>query len=426
MKVRYIVVLVLVAVLVALAVVVQRTLVPTDRDPVATFVKKYWHRPVLAQGGTPPGYAQKGATPDYLALETSLDTAACAKCHPVQYQDWSKSLHSHAMGAGILWQLQVLPAKQVLSCLNCHAPLAEQKTLLAQKLGWPGIAQNQPPPYVPQDLYRQGVICAACHVRQQRHYGPPPRAGIPSGDTAGLPHGGYSAQLAFTDSRFCASCHQFPKDGPSLNGKLLENTYAEWLASPYAAEGKSCQSCHMPQRQHLWRGIHDPAMVRQALSVNLDVTIINADRLQVRARLRNSGAGHYFPTYLVPEVDVSLVLLDPQGRVRKQLAKAVISRDVNIALTRERKDTRLPPGGSLNLKAQLDRPVKAGWQVELRVDVAPEEHYEHMFESVLQDQADALPASVRHTLETALAKIRTSHFNALQVKRSIPPAAIAN
>ncbi len=417
MKVRYVVALALVAGLVELAFVLPRTPASTAKDPIATFIKKHWHRPMPAQGGAPAGYS---------ALETSLDAAACAKCHPVQYQDWGKSLHSHAMGAGLLWQLQALPAKQVLSCLDCHAPLAEQKTLLAQKLGWPGIARTPPPSYVPHNLYRQGLTCAACHVRHQRRFGPPPRPGAPPGDTPGLPHGGFSAQAAFTDSRFCAACHQFPRTGPALNGKLLENTYAEWLASPYPAQGKSCQSCHMPKRRHQWRGIHDPAMVRQALSVNLDVTPIKADRLQVRARLRNSGAGHDFPTYLVPRVEVSLVLLDPQGRVQAQLARAVISRDVDIWLTKERKDTRLPPGGSLTLKAQLDRPAGTGWQVELRVDVDPAEHYERMFESVLRNQADALPVSVRHTLKTALAEARASHFNALQLRRPIPPAAIAN
>ncbi len=411
---RYVIALALFA---GLATVFSHVSVPTKKDHVASFIKKHWHRPMPAQGGAPAGYS---------TLETSLDAAACAKCHPTQYQDWGKSLHSHSMGVGLLWQLRVLPAKQVLSCLDCHAPLAEQKTLVAQKLGWPGITQDHPPSYVPEDLSRQGVTCAACHVRRQRRFGPPARAGIPSGDTPGLPHGGFSAQSAFTDSRFCAGCHQFPENGPALNGKLLENTYMEWRASPYPAEGKSCQSCHMPQRRHQWRGIHDPAMVRQALSVNLDVTSINAHRLQVRARLRNSGAGHYFPTYLVARVNVSLVLLDPQGHVQAHLAKAVISRDVDIWLSKEHKDTRLPPGGSLSLKAQLDRPVGTGWQVELRVDVAPGEHYERMFESVLQNQAEALPASVRHTLKTALAEVQANHFTALQVRRLIPPVAIAN
>ena len=32
------------------------------------------------------------------------------------------------------------------------------------------------------------------------------------------------------DSRFCAACHQFTKDEYALNGKLLQDTHAEWQA----------------------------------------------------------------------------------------------------------------------------------------------------------------------------------------------------
>jgi len=42
---------------------------------------------------------------------------------------------------------------------------------------------------------------------------------------------------AFLSSEFCQSCHQFAPDGLALNGKLLENTYAEWKASRFAPEG---------------------------------------------------------------------------------------------------------------------------------------------------------------------------------------------
>ena len=74
------------------------------------------------------------------------------------------------------------------------------------------------------------------------------------------PHGGFTVSKAFEDSRFCAHCHQFPDDGPRIAGKLQEDTYQQWLASDYARQdaGKqTCQSCHMPDRKHLWRGIHD-------------------------------------------------------------------------------------------------------------------------------------------------------------------------
>ncbi len=64
----------------------------------------------------------------------------------------------------------------------------------------------------------------------------------------------------FWKSDFCAVCHQFSPD-QAINGKLLENTVEGWRQSPQAAAGQTCQSCHMPSRRHLWRGIHDPDMV---------------------------------------------------------------------------------------------------------------------------------------------------------------------
>ena len=33
---------------------------------------------------------------------------------------------------------------------------------------------------------------------------------------------------------------------------------------PQASRQVTCQTCHMPDRRHLWRGIHDPAMVAAA------------------------------------------------------------------------------------------------------------------------------------------------------------------
>src|SRR5206468_1036453 len=84
-----------------------------------------------------------------------------------------------------------------------------------------------------------------------------------------LPHGGVTRTPAYLASEFCRGCHQFGADGYVLNGKLLEDTYAEWKASRFAAAGVQCQDCHMPDRRHLWRGIHDPEMVRGGLTITV-------------------------------------------------------------------------------------------------------------------------------------------------------------
>ena len=385
-------------------------------DPVAQFLERHWAKPLAAQGNPPEGFS---------ALEASLHPGDCAQCHAEQHQDWSASLHSHTMGPGMLWQTRVLPPAEVAKCMDCHAPLAEQKALLARELDWPGAPATPPPEYVPPDLHRQGLVCAACHVRAHQRIGPPAGEGKVAGDTPGLPHGGFVEASAFSDSRFCATCHQFPEDGPALNGKLLENTLQEWQASRHATEGRHCQSCHMPGRRHLWRGIHDPEMVRSALSTALTLAPAANDRLRIQAEVRNSGAGHYFPTYLVPRVWLRLLLLDPAGRERTLLAEQVVARDVDVWLTEERSDTRIAPDEVRLLEVELGYPPEAGWQVELRVDVAPREHYERMFATVLRNNAAELDAETLRLLEQAFREAQDSRFTALRDQWALP-LAIAN
>jgi hypothetical protein len=48
----------------------------------------------------------------------------------------------------------------------------------------------------------------------------------------------------FEDSRLCGLCHDVTN--PLRGNFPIERTYSEWLASSYAREGKTCQSCHMP------------------------------------------------------------------------------------------------------------------------------------------------------------------------------------
>lgn len=385
-------------------------------DPVAAFLARHWQKPLDAQGLPPAAF-----TP----AEASLDPGACGQCHATQLRDWSTSLHSRTMGKGILWQARVLPSDQMKGCLDCHAPLAEQKALLAQELGWPDAPATAAPDYVPPELHRQGLVCAACHVRAHERFGPPPTEGRPPGNTPGLPHAGFHETTAFQDSRFCATCHQFPDDGPSLNGKLLENTLNEWRASRHAAEGRTCQDCHMPGRRHLWRGIHDPDMVLQALTTTLSVAPAKEGRLRVRAEIINSGAGHYFPTYLVPGVHVRLVAENASYTRLRQLGETAFTRDTDVWLTEERSDTRLAPDALRVLEAELPVPEEPGWRVTLYIEVAPREHYERVFAAVLGNSGSQLDAATRRTLEAALVEARDSRYSLPAAQRNLP-YAIAN
>lgn len=369
---------------------------------IAAFLDTHWQRPLPPQGPPPA---------DFSALEGSLDPASCGTCHTQQHADWQQSLHSKTLSPGLLWQLRLMPQADGNSCLDCHAPLAEQKALLAKELGWQAAPTSPPPAYVPDNLAHDGLACAACHVRRHQRFGPPPRDNT---STTGTPHHGFTASSAFEDSRFCASCHQFPQDGQRTNGKLREDTLAQWQASRFAREGTTCQSCHMPDRRHLWQGIHSPDMVKQALTARLSI-----DNGKAVATVTNSGAGHFFPTYLVPKVQVQLLLHD--GNRQQLLAEKTIGWQVDLTLEKEAFDTRLPPDASMSVEATLPQQTSPGASVELRLIVVPGEHYERSFDSVLA-QRDKLDAATLALLRQAIADTRAGRYTLTLATRKLNAA----
>ena len=373
-----------------------------ERQPasVEDFLAVHWADPLAPQGNPPKTFS---------ALEASLTPEACGQCHAEQYQAWRTSLHSRAMSPGLLWQFKLMDQEQANRCLRCHAPLAEQKALMALEQGWQAAPSQPPPDYVDPGLAHRGLVCAACHVRGHQRFGPPAR-GQP---VKGAPHGGFTASSAFQDSRFCAHCHQFPEDGPRINGKLQEDTYQQWRASPQAAD-QPCQSCHMPDRRHLWRGIHDPEMTRKAIDVALELVDLGKGRYEARATVRNVGAAHHFPTYMVPKVELLFQVREANGRSR-ELGRQVIGWTVDIGITREIDDTRIPAGGSRVFSQPLLMPATRDWQVELVVRVRPGEHYERIYRDALA-RADRLPAAVLPPLRQALDQVRAAEYELLRVQ----------
>lgn len=362
-------------------------------DPVARFLARHWAQPLAPQGMPPK---------EFSPLEASLAPESCGACHPQQYADWSSSLHSATIGPGILWQFRVLNQSESNGCLRCHAPLAEQKALMALQQSWANAPREPVPTYVSRDLHLRGLVCAACHVRRHQRFGPPAvtRDPLPAADR---PHNGFTAEPAFLDSRFCAPCHQFPPQGRSLAGKLIENTYEEWRTSPAARKGMACQACHMPQGRHLWRGIHDRKMVENGIRRELEVKRIDRSRIAVWATISAPGVGHDFPTYVVPKVTVTLNLRNAKGS--REIARHVIARTVSVDLDRELSDTRIPPGGNAIVSAAVDVPPGAD-EVQMRMAIAPAAHYARMYQSMLERNPDMDPitqALLRDALRQALA-----------------------
>ena len=343
------------------------------------FVNDHFRYPLPPMGEAPKSYKD---------AERSLLPDSCGSCHPEQYKQWKTTLHAKAMSPGIYGQLVDMwksNPEQAQSCNECHAPLAEQQK--RAKLGAGQITNWRKNPVHDPKLEMHGLACAACHVRDWRVYGPQ-KTETPEGvndTTKSGAHAGVERTPFFSRAEFCMGCHQHTFPGP--NGKSIQNTYNEWKSSLWGKEGVSCQSCHMPGRAHLWRGIHDKDMTQSA--VQIDVTLgaeARGEIVTAEIKLTNSGAGHYFPTYITPSVEVISKLEDKDGRTLPGSRQInVIERKLSSDFSREIHDTRIPPQESVTFRYRRGRGEGAA-RLRVRVHVRPDAFYHDFYIQFLKNQ----------------------------------------
>ncbi len=262
----------------------------------------YWKKPIPAQGQPPTTHLEQAR---------GIHPENCGACHAAQYQDWRKSVHSLAMGPGVTGQFPSMSFAGQAQCLECHAPMSEQWGKLRDDKGnW------QDNRTFDGALQAKGMVCSACHLRKHKRHGPP----LPQGKApvSQLVHGEPLRTRFFRASEFCKGCHQHPTTTLMINGKTVENTYQEWLNSPYPERGITCQGCHMPGGRHLWKGIHDSEMTRSGVSFSAALTsgkLAAGQRIEAELSLTNSGTGHAFPTYTTPAVFLKAAFLDKSGAI---------------------------------------------------------------------------------------------------------------
>lgn len=270
--------------------------------------------------------------------ETSLE---CSHCHQRLVEQFGGSAHRRA--AKNPWVRDVYTAERVAEqpghggCADCHAP------------GIPGPAGGGHDLLSAEGLaYDEGVHCDFCHKVADVDLDRPP--GVGGRMVLGRPleepglmgfepvmYGPYPDVLnpfmggswapVFSESRYCAGCHEYTQQGPS--GPFpVHTTFSEWKASTYAA-ATPCQSCHMPPieaanaadmdlmglepsraagfarppgavRSHRFDGPHTarggPTLLESAASVGLERVESSEGRLSVRLTVKNVGAGHSLPT----------------------------------------------------------------------------------------------------------------------------------
>lgn len=305
--------------------------------------------------GTPPHYAtggqpdvSDGRTDVLIELEALPTTSGdplslprsedCGSCHTEQYDQWSTSAHARA--ANDEWVLDLFSGTgtpggsagyvfknlhdpgETGFCATCHAALQDVTT--------PGQLMLDA---VTSPAAQDGVGCLTCHQIQDvntnvsalHHLGNASYRfpdGInsntwqyvwgPLPDVTSVMRNSEAA--IFTNSRFCASCHEYENPSTHAAG---QTTYSEWSASSYAVPGpgfKSCQDCHMPaadtpgplsllgtpvrpgnqRHAHSFEGA-TLARLQAALQLTASAAEV-AGQVRVDAAVANLGAGHAFPT----------------------------------------------------------------------------------------------------------------------------------
>lgn len=374
---------------------------PAWAFPTTAFLTRYWHRPL------PLGGPHRPTAP---FSEPALSARACGQCHIAQYRAWRQSRHAQAMGPGVVAQLAAAGARRwafVRGCLSCHAPGARQWRAVRAF-----VAHD-----APLGLAAQGVTCADCHVRHYRRFGPPLRRYLAAGT---LVHRGFVPESAFLRSRFCISCHQFHKTGARLDGVLLENTYNEWRASPYARRGITCQSCHMPDGSHRFKGIHNPRFVRRALTIHFHVGANTAGGpLRARLTVTNTGVGHDFPTYTTPLVILTVRQQCGIRRCPGRTAYNLIGRRISLDLRHQYFDTRLPPGAT-HVMTYKQPPAAGVTDLDARIVVEPDAAYVRFFRAYLATYGATLKAYERALINRALH--RDEHSAYVLWHRTVPIA----
>ena len=317
----------------------------------------------------------------------TLSAEECGTCHQEIYKEWNTTIHSQAW-TDTYFQTDFKFDGEKYVCRTCHTPLDRQLPELAvdyvdkEKLK-PVLVKN---PDFDAKLQHEGVTCAACHYRNGKIQG-----------VLGLGDEVHPVEKLDSPNRVCMRCHvvsgerwdtffAFPPCGTVAEIETSKGKdYQEetWSMSTEVVDALGCVNCHMPvkeralvpggkvypTRQHLWRGGHDPNMVKNALTISFDPS---ADMDSYTLSITNTGADHYVPTGTPDRhLIVRLRVLDAEENVldedQNKLVRTVMWRPVILDL----RDTRLPP----NELRQYSIDIKPSYKSQARFVEADVRYY---------------------------------------------------
>lgn len=277
-------------------------------------------------------------------LETLLDPATCAGCHPDHYREWAASMHAYASTDPVFRAMNTRGHRDTdgdlgESCLDCHAPLAAWLDLAGDGSDLDGVP-----------AWAQGVTCAFCHrVVALDWFESPPVVLATDGDFRGgiddpIPNDVHGSRWSPLHDRrelesveLCSPCH--------------DRSHLEWTQTlfndPDPQVGLTCGDCHMPAREgpataepgapqrtlhsHLWPGVDvalspwpDHELMVEEVQRSLDTSLrtricvypLTSGDNHLTVTLENISSGHDWPSCSKDRrAWVELTAWDGEGRV---------------------------------------------------------------------------------------------------------------
>ncbi|MBL7004176.1 MAG: hypothetical protein ISR69_09145 [Gammaproteobacteria bacterium] len=286
----------------------------------------------------------------------SLKAKDCGNCHVEIYKEWQTSLHSKAF-IDPFFKAYLKKDKDDPTCSVCHTPLENQSPIiLSSESGHYDDLKTSANPNYNAELQKEGVTCAACHVKDGVIYGPY------QADQLNSPH-----PVAFNENflkkDLCNQCHEVPSKDFSLMKEGLCSTGQESNSGIWAEKGYICQDCHMPEvtrplmdgfparkgKKHLWPGGYSSHQLQKVFTFKA----VEKDS-KLKISITNSGAGHKAPT---GDTDRFIILdfywKNQQGKTIKlesiTFKRQVVWQPIMFVLS----DNRLSPGESTHMQVEI-------------------------------------------------------------------------
>jgi hypothetical protein len=249
---------------------------------------------MLSMRGAEGGVAGR-AKPATAFHHSPLPASQCASCHADHFAEWSRSFHARSLTSENF--LRTFPQyldslgrdtrddpQAALACFNCHAPLLKNADPRVVRQVTAFVLAKET-----KKLEGLEVGCVSCHLVGDRVFSGP--IGNPQDNTFHLS----KLSQSYREASFCAGCHTTAPAGIPCS-----DVYTDWKKSRAAKQGRTCQDCHMPERDgiaaaggphrkvhsHVFPGGRSAAMLEQAVALRLRAAF-REDHLEIIATVRN-------------------------------------------------------------------------------------------------------------------------------------------